>query len=230
MTKINIKIVGVNATAEKSYTLTSGMVGVPVSFTFDSGWDGLAVTAVFRGGGVTVIVPLLGTTETVVPWEVMKRSNTRLYVGVEGRLPDGTIVMPTTWANVGTITSGANATDDLASPPTPTAFDRIMSAIGNLDALETGEKESLVAAINSVVAGIPQELPNPNPVIFSGDTVQSYDGSTPVTVELPSALLLEQLDQYVSQQPEIRTVTELPEDAAEHPNTMYLVLEDGDTP
>ena len=62
MTNINIKIVKNVAIAEKDGILTSGMVGVPVSFTFDSGWDGLAVTAVFSGSGVEKSVPLLGAT------------------------------------------------------------------------------------------------------------------------------------------------------------------------
>ena len=67
MTQINIKISKAVATSEKDGILTAGMVGVPVSFTFDSVWDGLSVTAVFSGSG-TKSVPLLGTTNTVVPW------------------------------------------------------------------------------------------------------------------------------------------------------------------
>lgn len=151
MTQINIKISNAVATSEKNGILTSGMVGVPVSFTFDSGWDGLAVTAVFSGSGVEKSVPLLGATDTVVPWEVMVQPNTRLRIGVEGRLMDGTLVIPTTWAIVGTLMLGANATDDLSKPPTPTPFDRIMSLIGNMDDLTTEAKDSLVAAINEAM-------------------------------------------------------------------------------
>lgn len=151
MTQINIKISNAVATSEKNGILTAGMVGVPVKFMFDSGWDGLAVTAVFSGSGVEKSVPLLGATETVVPWEVMVQPNTRLRIGVEGRLTDGTLVIPTTWAIVGTLIPGANATYDLAKPPTPTAFDRIMSLIGNMDDLTTEAKDSLVAAINEAM-------------------------------------------------------------------------------
>lgn len=151
MTHINIKISKAVAVAEKDGILTAGMVGVPVSFTFDSGWDGLAVTAVFSGSGVEKSVPLLGATDTVVPWEVMAQPNTRLRIGVEGRLTDGTLVIPTTWAIVGTLIPGANATDDLAKPPTPTPFDRILHLIGNMDDLTTEAKDSLVAAINEAM-------------------------------------------------------------------------------
>ena len=73
MTHINIKISKAVATAEKDGIITTGMVGVPVSFMFDSLWDGLIVTAVFKGSGAPISVPLLGATETVVPWEVLKR-------------------------------------------------------------------------------------------------------------------------------------------------------------
>lgn len=96
-------------------------------------------------------VPLLGAADTVVPWEVMVQPNTRLRIGVEGRLTDGTLVIPTTWAIVGTLIPGANATDDLSNPPTPTAFDRILSLIGNMDDLTTEAKDSLVAAINEAM-------------------------------------------------------------------------------
>ena len=151
MTHINIKISKAVATAEKDGIITTGMVGVPVSFMFDSWWDGLIVTAVFKGSGAPISVPLLGATETVVPWEVLKRPSTLLRIGAEGRLPDGTLVIPTTWATVGIVMSGANATDDLAKPPTPTAFDRIMSQIGNMNDLATEDKSSLVAAVNEAM-------------------------------------------------------------------------------
>ena len=151
MTHINIKISKAVATAEKDGIITTGMVGVPVSFMFDSWWDGLIVTAVFKGSGAPISVPLLGATETVVPWEVLKHPSTLLRIGAEGRLPDGTLVIPTTWATVGIVMSGANATDDLAKPPTPTAFDRIMSQIGNMNDLATEDKSSLVAAVNEAM-------------------------------------------------------------------------------
>ena len=151
MTHINVKISKAVATAEKDGIITAGMVGVPVSFMFDSWWDGLIVTAVFKGSGAPISVPLLGATETVVPWEVLKRPSTLLRIGAEGRLPDGTLVIPTTWATVDIVMSGANATDDLAKPPTPTAFDRIMSQIGNMNDLATEDKSSLVAAVNEAM-------------------------------------------------------------------------------
>ena len=71
MTHINVKISKAMATAEKDGIITAGMVGVPVSFMLDSWWDGLMVTAVFKGSGAPISVPLLGATETVVPWKFL---------------------------------------------------------------------------------------------------------------------------------------------------------------
>ena len=178
MTHINVKISKAVATAEKDGIITAGMVGVPVSFMFDSWWDGLIVTAVFKGSGAPISVPLLGATETVVPWEVLKRPSTLLRIGAEGRLPDGTLVIPTTWATVDIVMSGANATDDLAKPPTPTAFDRIMSQIGNMNDLATEDKSSLVAAVNEAMENCSGEV-DPKAV---QQIVEDYIAANPPTV------------------------------------------------
>ena len=178
MTHINVKISKAVATAEKDGIITAGMVGVPVSFMFDSWWDGLMVTAVFKGSGAPISVPLLGATETVVPWEVLKRPSTLLRIGAEGRLPDGTLVIPTTWATVDIVMSGANATDDLAKPPTPTAFDRIMTQIGNMNDLATEDKSSLVAAVNEAMENGGGEV-DPEAV---QKIVEDYIAANPPTV------------------------------------------------
>ncbi len=250
MTHINIKISKAVATAEKDGIITTGMVGVPVSFMFDSWWDGLIVTAVFKGSGAPISVPLLGATDTVVPWEVLKRPSTLLRIGAEGRLPDGTLVIPTTWATVGIVMSGANATDDLAKPPTPTAFDRIMSQIGNMNDLTTEAKDSLVAAINEAMTKgvalkalidaitVPDKLPNPNALTFTGAVTGSYDGSEAKTINIPSGGGVQsdwnQNDNtqpdYVKNRPfynETKTVTVETEEGAELDN--FLVFAVGDT-
>lgn len=150
MTAINFSAKGAAATAEKIGILTAGMVGVPVTFSFDSAWDGLNIIAVFRCGGVVKDRVLIGTNQTTVPWEVLKRKGL-LEIGAEGRSADGSVVIPTVWAGVGQILPGANASADPGLEPTPTAYDEIMSAMGNLNALQTKTKESLVAAINELV-------------------------------------------------------------------------------
>lgn len=129
MTDILCTANGASATALVSGELTSGMVGLPVRFSFDSDWDGLNIVAVFDGGGQRISVPLLTDMEAVLPWEVIAKANTRLRIGAEGRKSDGSIVIPTVWANAGYITEGAIATDEEGNPPTPGIYDQIMAAI-----------------------------------------------------------------------------------------------------
>ena len=129
MTDILFTANGASATVQVNGELTSGMVGVPVRFAFDSDWDGLNIVAVFDGGGHRISVPLLTDMEAVLPWEVIAKANTRLRIGAEGRKSDGSVVVPTVWANAGYIKEGAVATDEEGNPPTPGIYDQIMAAI-----------------------------------------------------------------------------------------------------
>lgn len=129
MTDILFTANGASATALVSGELTSGMVGLPVRFSFDSDWDGLNIVAVFDGGGQRISVPLLTDMEAVLPWEVITKANTRLRIGAEGRKSDGSVVIPTVWANADYIKEGAVATDEEGNPPTPGIYDQIMAAI-----------------------------------------------------------------------------------------------------
>ena len=129
MTDILFTANGASATVQVNGELTSGMVGVPVRFAFDSDWDGLNIVVVFDGSGRRISVPLLTGYQGVLPWEVIAKANTRLHIGAEGRKSDGSIVIPTVWANAGYIREGAAATDDEGNPPTPSIYDQIMAAI-----------------------------------------------------------------------------------------------------
>lgn len=150
MTNIKVTMAATHPQVELFGTLTSGMVGVPVEFSFGPEWDGLSRTAVFEAGGVAKDRELIGTNETTVPYEVLTVPGKNLKIGVEGRKPDGTLVYPSVFESVGYIRKGANATDDLGRDPSPTRYDDIMRAIGNMDSLKTEARESLVAAINEL--------------------------------------------------------------------------------
>lgn len=98
--------------------VTSGSVNVyRVVFGFSEDWDGLAKTAVFRAGGVSVSVPLGAFGECSIPWEVLETPLLRLEAGVYGT-SGGEVVLPTVWADLGFILTGA-APGDEARPPTP---------------------------------------------------------------------------------------------------------------
>lgn len=129
--------------------VTSGSVNVyEVQFQFDSEWDGLEKTAVFRAGDCTVST-LLDETETcIIPWEVFQDAKRTLYAGVYGT-KNGSTVLPTIWASLGEIRQGCEPGES-TQPPTPSVYEQILAEIGNLDNLATSAKDSLVSAINEL--------------------------------------------------------------------------------
>lgn len=132
MDGIKIEVTGnIARVIERPARITSGTVGLPVEFTFDSQWNGLHKVAVFRAGCITKTVenPKDGDT---VPWEVLVKPNVRLSVGVYGTSEDGTEVIPTIWANVCPIHVGASPDGDPSTDPTPTIWQTMLSYIASL--------------------------------------------------------------------------------------------------
>ena len=148
-TYIEVHVSGTTVNPKLYGALTAGMVGVPVAFSFDESWNDMNRIAVFKGC-TTKTRALVEGNDTTVPYEVLQSSGFALEIGVEGRTADGTIVYPSVMKWVGTIQEGADASADPGAEPSPTVYDDIMSAIGNLDSLKTIAKESLVAAINEI--------------------------------------------------------------------------------
>lgn len=149
MTTIKLIVTGASARAEVAGLLTSGMVGIPVTISYDSAWDGLKKTLVCRGGSIARTILNVDGMATV-PHECMI-ANATLQIGVEGRNADGTLVIPTVWARCGLICSGANAEADPSTDPTLPVWAQIQRAVGNLDDLNTEAKGNLVAAVNEAM-------------------------------------------------------------------------------
>lgn len=150
MTNIEIRINGAAAVKGKQDgLLTAGMVGATVRFSFDSLWDGLSKTAVFKCGGM--VRDVIGVEDTArIPTEVLC-ADTELYVGVEGRSGDGAVVIPTVWVRAAYVYPGANASGDSSTDPTLPVWAQIKAMIGDLAKLHTADKSSLVAAINEAL-------------------------------------------------------------------------------
>lgn len=127
--------------------VTSGSVNVyEAAFEFSEDWAGLEKTAVFRAGEKSASVLLGDTGACVVPWEVLQKPGVRLEAGVYGSR-DGTVVLPTVWADLGYIHTGATPGDE-ARPPTPDLWRQELAkkadrlALDGLDLkLLSGEKE-----------------------------------------------------------------------------------------
>lgn len=111
-------------TVKQREQLTSGSVNVnEVEFTFSADWEGLTKTAVFRAGELTRELQLDSTARCVIPWEVLKASGVPVYAGVYGSASGGEIVLPTVWAQLGTVLEGASP-GEAARPPTPDLWEQ----------------------------------------------------------------------------------------------------------
>lgn len=136
MTSIMLTVTGARVQALVNGTLTSGMVGVPVTIEYDDSWNGLTKNLVCRcsksGSADEECRSILNVGNTaVVAHEVMK-AGMILYLGVEGRNADGTQVIPTTWAMCGVIQRGANTGADLSADPTLPVWGQLQEEIERL--------------------------------------------------------------------------------------------------
>lgn len=145
-----LKVTGVRCTPQKLGIITRGMVGAEISLEYaDPLWDGLTKTVVFRGA---VAKDVINAGETVtVPPEVLAVSSRVLSVGVYGVDADGTLVIPTLWADLGKVMPSADPSGDTSTNPSLPVWAQIQAMIGNLDDLDTDMKISLVAAVNEAM-------------------------------------------------------------------------------
>ena len=128
-----------------------GIVGAVVSVTYtDRAWDSLRKTVVFRGAE-TKDVPCAGS-EVVIPAEVVSRAGVDLYMGVYGVDAENHVVIPTIWAELGTVQGAATPSGDASTDATLPVWAQIQGMIGDLEALNTEAKSSLVAAVNEALA------------------------------------------------------------------------------
>ena len=183
MDGIKIEVTGnIARVIKRPARITAGTVGLPVEFAFDSQWDGLSKTAVFRAGHVSKIVDNI-VEATTVPWEVLKKGNIWLSIGVYGVNADGSVAIPTIWANVCVIQIGVSPDGDPGTAPTLPVWQKLLNAIGNLAGLKTKAKDNLVDAVNEVhdiaVAGgaVPDKnlsvSGTPADAKATGDTIRS---------------------------------------------------------
>ena len=132
MEGIKIEVAGnIAKVIEKPSRITSGTVGLPVEFTFDSQWDGLRKMAAFQAGAKDSLVDNI-TNETTVPWEVLETPGLRLNIGVYGVNEDGTIAISTIWVPVGIIQPGANPNSVPSAAPTLPIWMQLEKDIKNI--------------------------------------------------------------------------------------------------
>lgn len=130
--------------------LTAGMSNAEiVHFVFSEEWDGLAKTAVFTDGVITVDVlqAQWNGDEVAVPPDVTTTAGRRVRVGVYGTDGNG-VALPTIWTELGTVHAGADPSGDSSTKPVLPVWAQLQKQIGDLDDLKTHNKGNLVDAIN----------------------------------------------------------------------------------
>ncbi len=138
MEKIKLRVTGNQIeVAERPAVITAGTVGLAAEFTFDSQWDKLTKTAVFKAGEKVIATALEGDAHTV-PWEVLEKPNAWLCVGVYGANADGTVVIPTLWAKVAVVHTGTDPEGDPALEPTAPVWQEVLSRLEGVTAEGVG--------------------------------------------------------------------------------------------
>ena len=131
--------------------LTSGSVNIyKAQFMFSADWDGLERTAVFKAGRLAQSVSLDGSGQCGIPWEALAEPGHYLMAGVCGRQGED-LVLPTVWANLGLILTGALPGED-SRPITPERWEQKLAKKGdalvydglNLSLMSGDEKLSTV--------------------------------------------------------------------------------------
>ena len=146
--KINIS--GTTVKVSDLKTITTGMVGATVSIAYDDTWAGLNKQVVFKTAFLTI-----NADGTTIPHELLTLGGTTLKVGVYGYTDDGTIAIPTVYADLGRIKQGADPEGDEAAKPTLPVWARMQAQIDGVEesfndlAVST---ESALAAANKAAS------------------------------------------------------------------------------
>ena len=140
---------GVSIRAEGCGRIPKGIIGGQIGLEFtDAAWDGLQKMVVFRGSETKTV--LNAEKLVTIPPEVVSTAGIDLMVGVCGTNPEGTVMIPTLWAELGKVWGAALPTEDVTTDPTLPVWAQIQAMVGDLNQLATEDRESLVKAINEL--------------------------------------------------------------------------------
>lgn len=126
-----ICVSGVSAVPIELNPITRGITGAVVEFIYDDDiWAGLRKKVAFRGTAEKEDI-CDGNTVTF-PAEVAQRKNARITVGVTGVSSDGKIVIPTLWADLGTVRDSAYGDYPAPGEPVPPIWAKVMADVNSL--------------------------------------------------------------------------------------------------
>ena len=121
-----------------------------LNISFDDDWDGLTKTVVLENGDVKV--ELLYTGGMVLPWEICKEGGLLLSVRGTKTLADGRtqVVRSARMAKPIPVEPGGSENGEAPTGFTPELAEQVLAVLGDLAALLTTNKSTMVAAINEI--------------------------------------------------------------------------------
>ncbi len=131
MGQIEISVKNNEAQVASTGIVTAGTVGMKVAFRFAPEWESLKKTAVFRVNG-KIMDSLYLQSEAVVPWELLKKPGCRLWAGVYGTNEDGSLQIPTVWADLGIIQPGVDPSGDESASPSAPVWQQLTEKLENV--------------------------------------------------------------------------------------------------
>ncbi len=131
MEPIYVSVTGADVTVVSVPVMTAGMVGLQVVFGFDSAWEGLIKSAVFSADDLDPLCVLDITDSAPVPPELLKEG-ALLQVGVYGTDAEGTVVIPTIYAQVDTVRKGVEPGKDPSGNPQLPIWQQILARFEKL--------------------------------------------------------------------------------------------------
>ena len=162
------KIDGVELKISEREPLLAGTVGLnKISLSFSDEWAIFTKQIDFKNeqsGETRRISAEVGV--CTVPWELL-RSEGDITCYVRGIGSDGSLVLRTNEANLGTVLGSADGNVPGTGTPTPDVCDETAAKIGDLSKLETDEKSQLVGAINEVK----RKADNKQDKLIAGDNI-----------------------------------------------------------
>ena len=120
--------------------LTSGMVGAEVEFLFSDEWAPLIKTAVFIAGSQKRVVLEAAWRDNIctIPHECLAAPDVHLLVGVYGTNAGGSLVIPTVYADLGMIWTGADTDGETGAEASPELWAQLQA---QLDLKESTENK-----------------------------------------------------------------------------------------
>ena len=172
--------------------LTSGMVGAEVEFLFSDEWAPLIKTAVFIAGSQKRVVLEAAWRDNIciIPHECLAESDVHLLVGVYGTNIGGSLVIPTVYADLGMIWTGADADGETGAEASPELWAQLQA---QLDLKESSENKVTFLSEASTDEQYPSSKAVYEAIAAGGSVViegTASDDMSEVTITTPDAWTL----------------------------------------